>query len=400
MLFKYTAVNNVGAEKRGTIDAVSQDTAISALQRRGLIVVSVLDADKKSLFEQDISFFEHVSNREVVMLSRQIATLFDAQVSAMQAFGMLAAEIENPLLGRKLEEVTSDIQGGMTISDALSRHPSIFSNFYVNMVHSGEESGKLSDVFLYLADYMERSYELSSKARSALIYPAFIIVVFFAVMILLLTMVIPKLSEIIADSGQDVPVYTKVVIGISNFLVDYGLLIFLIVGAAIFVVWYLERLNILHIGGSKLDLPIFGPLYKKLYLSRIADNMYTMLSSGVPIVKAIEVTADVVDDRTYSKILYGSTELIKSGSPMSEALDGHDEIPRIMILMLRVGEETGELSSILKVMAKFYRREVEDAIEGVISLIEPALVVALGLGVGVVLASVLMPIYNIAGSIA
>jgi type IV pilus assembly protein PilC len=400
MKFKYTAVNNVGVEKRGTIEAVSQDTAISALQRRGLIVVSVVDAEKKSLFEQDISFLEHVSVREVVMLSRQIATLFDAQVSALQAFGMLANEVENPLLARKLEEVTSDIQGGMTISDALSRHPSVFSNFYVNMVRSGEESGKLSDVFVYLADYMERSYELTTKARSALIYPAFIIVVFFGVMIMLLTLVIPKLSQIIEDSGQDVPVYTQVVIGISNFLVDYGLVMFLVGAGAIFITWYLEKLNIIHIGGSKLDLPIFGNLYKKLYLSRMADNMYTMLSSGVPIVKAVEVTADVVDDKTYSKILYGSTELIKAGSPMSEALDGHSEIPRIMVLMLRVGEETGELSSILQVMAKFYRREVEDAIEGVISLIEPALVVALGLGVGIVLASVLMPIYNIAGSIS
>jgi type IV pilus assembly protein PilC len=399
MLFKYTAVNNVGAEKRGTIEAVSQDAAIVALQRRGLIVVSVIDAEKRSIFEQDITLFEHVSTRDVVMLSRQIATLFDAQVSALQAFGMLASEIENPLLGKKLEEVTSDIQGGMTISDALSKHPSVFSNFYVNMVRSGEESGKLSDTFVYLADYMERTYELQKKAQGALIYPVFVIVVFFAVMIMLLTFVIPNIAQIIKDGGQEVPIYTKIVIGASDFLVNYGIAIFLLMFIGIFSTWYLNRLNIIHLEGSKLNLPIFGNLYKKLYLSRIADNLYTMLSSGVPVVKAVEVTADVVNDKTYAKILYGSTELIKSGSPLSEALEGHPEVPQILILMLRVGEETGELSSILNVMAKFYRREVEDAIEGVISLIEPALVVALGLGVGVVLASVLLPIYNIAGSI-
>ena len=400
MLFNYTAVNNVGAEKKGTIDAVSQDSAITALQRRGLIVVSVLGEQKKSIFEKDFSFFEKVKTRDVVILSRQIATMFDAQVSALQTFSMLAAEVENHLLSEKLEEIANDIQSGMTISDALSKHPLVFSNFYVNMVRSGEESGKLSDVFMYLADYMDRSYELTSKARSALIYPVFVIFVFILVMILMLTMVIPKLGDIIKESGQEVPIYTKVVIGLSDFLVNYGVFVFFIFMGIVSFLWYLERTGALHLSDAKLDMPVVGNLYRKLYLSRIADNMYTMLSSGVSVVKAVEVTADVVDNKRYAKILFGSTELIKSGSTISEAFEGHEEIPRIMILMIKVGEETGELSSILKVMAKFYQREVEDAIDGVISLIEPAMIVGLGLGVGIVLASVLMPIYDVAGSIS
>ncbi len=400
MLFDYTAVNNVGAEKRGSIEAVSKDAAITALQRRGLIVVSVADVSKSSIFEKDLAFFERIKTRDVVVLSRQIATLFDAQVSALQTFSMLAAEVENPLLARKLEEIASDVQGGMTISDAMSKHPAAFSNFYVNMVRSGEESGKLSEVFMYLADHMERNYELTAKARSALIYPAFVVVVFIAVMILLMTVVVPKLSDIIASSGQDTPFYTQIVMAISNFLVNYGVVVFVLFAITTIVVWYLERTGVTHIYDIKLKVPFLGKMFQKLYLSRISDNLFTMLSSGVPIVKALEVTADVVDDKTYAKILYGSTELVKSGSPVSEALEGHPEIPHIMILMLRVGEETGELSSILKVMSRFYRREVENAIDGIISLIEPAMIVALGLGVGVVLASVLMPIYNIAGSVS
>ncbi len=400
MLFNYTAVNNVGAEKKGTIEAVSQDAAITALQRRGLIVVSVLEEEKKTIFEKDFSLFNRVKVRDVVILSRQIATMFDAQVSALQTFSMLASETENSLLSQKLEEIANDIQSGMTISDALSKHPRVFSNFYVNMVHSGEEAGKLSDVFMYLADYLDRSYELTSKARSALIYPVFVIFVFVGVMWLLLTMVIPKLSEIIEQSGQDVPMYTKMVISVSDFLVNYGTFVVFIVAALASLAWYFEHTGALKLSDAKLDLPIIGNLYRKLYLSRIADNMYTMLSSGVSVVKAVEVTADVVDNKRYAKILFGSTELIKSGSTVSEALEGHEEIPRIMILMIKVGEETGELSSILKVMAKFYRREVEDAIDGVISLIEPAMIVALGLGVGIVVASVLLPIYDVAGSMS
>lgn len=401
MLFDYTAVNNVGAEKKGSIDAVSKDAAITALQRRGLIVVSVIDAEKGgSLFSRDITFFEHIKTNDVVILSRQIATLFDAQVSALQAFSMLATEVENPLLAKKLEEIASDVQGGMTISDAMSKHPAAFSNFYVNMVRSGEESGKLSDVFMYLADHMERNYELTTKARSALIYPAFVMFVFVAVMILMMVVVVPKLSSIIESSGQDTPLYTKVVMFISNFMVEYGvfLFIFFVIGSV--SLWYLERTGVTHVSDLKLKIPFVGKMFQKLYLSRISDNLYTMLSSGVPVVKALEVTADVVDDKTYAKILFGSTELVKSGSPLSEALEGHPEVPHIMIVMLRVGEETGELSSILKVMSRFYRREVENAIDGIISLIEPAMIVGLGLGVGIVLASVLMPIYNIAGSVS
>lgn len=400
MLFNYTAVNNVGAEKNGTVDAVSKDAAITALQRRGLIVVSVTEVKKRSFFEKDISLFERVTTRDIVAVSRQIATMFDAQVSALQTFSMLAAETDNRLLGQKLEEIASDIQGGMTISDALSKHPRVFSNFYVNMVRSGEESGKLSDVFMYLADYLDRSYELTSKARGALVYPIFVLVVFVVVMWLLLTIVIPKLGDIITSSGQDVPFYTRAVVSASNFLVDYGFFIIFVLAVSSALVWYFERTGTLHISDTKLDLPVVGNLYRKLYLSRIADNMYTMLSSGVSVVKAMEVTADVVDNKRYAKILFGSTELVKSGSTVSEAFEGHDEIPRIMILMIKVGEETGELSSILQVMAKFYRREVENAIDSIIGLIEPAMIVALGLGVGVVLASVLLPIYDIAGSIS
>ena len=397
MLFSYSAVTKTGGEKNGTIEAASEDAAISSLQRRELIVVSVLPVAEKSFWEADISFFENVSTKDVVVMSRQIATLFDAQVSALKTFSMLAGETENPLLSRKLDEIASDIQGGITISDALSKHPSVFSNFYVNMVRSGEESGKLSEVFMYLADYLDRSYELASKARSALMYPIFVIGVFIIVMVLLLTLVVPKLKDVLEDSGQEVPAYTKAVLNTSDFLVNYGIFALFALAIIVTALWYLSKIGTISLSNAKMSMPFLGNLYRKLYLSRISDNLYTMLSSGVPMVKALEVTADVVDNKMYEKILRDSTELVKSGSPISEALADYDGIPRIMVLMMKVGEETGELSSILKVLAKFYQREVENAIDGLISLIEPAMIVALGVGVGFVLASVLIPIYNIAG---
>jgi len=193
MLFTYHAIDADGRERDGTIEAPSHEVAVSALQRRNLIISKIESAEKRSILEFNIPFFNRVSNKEIVILSRQIATLFEAQVSALRVFRLLAAEVDNRQLATVLSSVGDDLQGGSPISTALSRHPKVFSVFYVNMVHAGEESGKLSETFVYLADYLDRSYDVVSKAENALIYPVFVIAVFFGVMALMLTLVIPKI---------------------------------------------------------------------------------------------------------------------------------------------------------------------------------------------------------------
>ncbi|MHB8913601.1 MAG: type II secretion system F family protein, partial [Minisyncoccota bacterium] len=222
MLFSYHAIDQDAHEREGTIEAPSRDIAISALQRRNLIISSIESAEKHSLFEFNLPFFHRVSNKDIVILSRQIATLFEAQVSALRVFRLLAAEVENKHLATVLSTVGDDLQGGTPISKALARHPKVFSTFYVNMVRAGEESGKLSETFVYLADYLDRSYDIVSKVENALIYPAFVVAVFFGVMALMLTLVIPKISAVLVDSGQPIPLYTAVIINFSNFLVQYG----------------------------------------------------------------------------------------------------------------------------------------------------------------------------------
>ncbi|GMQ95244.1 MAG: type II secretion system F family protein [Patescibacteria group bacterium] len=399
MLFNYKAITKSGEERTGSVDAPTEDVAISSLQKRDLVIVSITTGEKTSIFEMDIGFLTKVSNKEVVILSRQIATLFEANVPALRAFKLLAAESENPLLRRKLSEVADDIQSGMPISDALYKHPDIFSDFYVNMVRSGEESGKLSETFLYLADYLDRSYALTSQIKNALVYPAFVVSIFVLVMIGLFTFIIPKIADILTGSGQELPIYTKVIIGISDFLVNYGLFTLVVAIIAGFGFWKYRRAQAASLSRLALAIPIFGNLFQKLYLARISDNMYTMLTSGISMVRAVEITATVVGSETYRKILEEAAEGIKAGEPMSEALGGHEEIPNMMLQMIRVGEETGELGNILKKIAAFYRREVNTAVETLISLIEPTMIVLLGLGVGVVLAAVLLPIYNLAGGI-
>jgi len=399
MLYNYKALTKSGEERTGAIDAINEDVAISSLQRRGLIVVSIRSYEGGSFFERDIQLFSGVSTKEIVMLSRQMATLFDAQVSALRVFRLLGGESENTTLRRILGEVADDIQSGMAISQALNKHPRVFSSFYVNMVRAGEESGKLNDVFLYLADYLDRNYQLLSKTRSALVYPAFVIFVFIAVMILMLTLVIPKLSAILLESGQEIPFYTKIVIGVSDFLVNYGIFVAILIVVGFTALWYYNRNGIISLARYKFKIPLFGKLFKQLYLSRVADNMHTMLSSGIPMVRSVEITGDVVGDVTYKEILTEVGQDIKTGSPFSVALEKHEQFPRIVVQMVRVGEETGELAGILKRLATFYRREVDTTVDTMVSLIEPAMIVLLGLGVGTVLAAVLMPIYGIAGSI-
>jgi len=342
-----------------------------------------------------------VSNKDVVILSRQIATLFEAQVSALRVFRLLASEVESKQLATVLSTVGDDLQGGNSISKALARHPKVFSTFYVNMVHAGEESGKLSETFVYLADYLDRTYEIVSKAENALIYPAFVVAVFFGVMGLMLTLVIPKISAVLIDSGQPIPFYTGIIIGFSSFLVNYGFFLLIALIAAGIYVWQLGKTESgkLLIDRVKLSVPYVGNLYTKLYLARIADNFATMLLSGISVVEAIDITSSVVGNAAYEEILSAVALDVKGGSPISSALDKHPEIPGIMVAMTKVGEETGELGKILATLAKFYNREVTNAVDTLVGLIEPIMIVMLGVGVGILLTAVLMPIYNLAGSI-
>jgi type IV pilus assembly protein PilC len=400
MLFNYTALENNGKHVDGSIEAVSIDVAIGSLQKRGLIVAQIEPAEKESWFSR-YSFANRVSNKDVVMLSRQMATLFEAQVSALKIFTLLSSEVENPSLRKSLDQIVADLQGGSPISKALSRHPHIFSEFYVNMVKSGEETGKLNETFTYLADHLDRNYEVISKAKNALIYPAFVITVFLAVMVLMFTVIIPKISLIILESGQEVPIYTRVVFGLSSFLINYGIfLLAALVVLAYFLIRFLRtpagKVAMAHF---KLEIPILGTLYRKLYLSVIADSMNTMILSGIPMVKAIEVTANVVDNDIYKGVLNDTLASVKGGSSLSQSLSRHpEEIPNMLAQMIRVGEETGELGSIFRTMARFYQRDVINTVDTIVGLIEPVMIVALGLGVGILLASVLIPIYEIANS--
>ena len=281
-VYTYTALDQEGNKREGSIDAMNMDVAIAALQRRGLIISQIDEpVEKRKGLATNIAFFSGVKNSDIVMLSRQITTLFEAQVSALRAFRLLAAEARTPALGEKLTEIANDIQSGSPISTALSKQSDMFSPFYVNMVRAGEESGKLDETFAFLADYMDRNYEITQKAKNALIYPAFIFSTFIIVMGLMLTFIIPNLAEMLDGVGQEIPIYTKIVIGLSEFLRQYVLLILIaLVAGGIFMYRYGKTPpGRAMLSRARLELPVIGDIYQKIYLSRVSDNLSTMLKS-------------------------------------------------------------------------------------------------------------------------
>ncbi len=407
MLYKYQAKDENGDIHEGTVEATTLDAAMLAIKRKGY-TISKIDLvqesgfiDKvKDNFGIEISLFNSVPAKDLVILSRQVATLFEAQVSPLRIFQLLKDETQNPILRETLESITYDLQGGSSISRALAQHPNVFSLFYVNLVKSGEEIGSLDKTFSYLADHLDRSYELTSRAKNALMYPIFVIVIFIAVMALMLTMVIPSIAQVLISGGQELPIYTRIIIGVSDFMVTYVGIIFMVLSLGGLALWKFVQTEPGKrvIDEIKLQIPYISTLNEKLYLTRMCDSMSTMLSGGVAMVQAIDVTAEIVDNVIYREILEQVSKEVRSGRSFADAISQYNEIPGVLSQMAKVGEETGALPSILETLSKFYRREVFNAVDTLIGLIEPLMILLLGLGVGTLLASVLLPIYNMTAS--
>lgn len=396
--FEYKARTKTGEIRSGIIETSSQEAALDALHRNELTVIAIRATAEKSLFE--INFGGRVKQKDVVILSRQLATLFEAQIPVIQALRTLASDASKPKLRLALTAMIDDVNGGLALSQALAKHPEIFSSFYVNLVRAAEESGKLREVFLYLADYLERSYYLTTKARNAMIYPAFVFSTFIIVMVLMLTVIMPRLTAIFEQSNVPIPFYTKAIIGLSLFLRQWGvvLLVALIGGAIAAWRWAgtPEGKKVVH--RLQLRIPVFGELYQKLYMTRFADNLRTLIVGGIPIIRALTITSDVVGNVIFQEVIQNAVESVKGGNTISAALERSPEVPVLVTQMIRIGESSGRLDFILGSIARFYQKEVDSLVENLVSLIEPIMIVFLGVGVGVLVASVLVPIYNLIGS--
>ncbi len=399
--YEYTVRDKQGVLQSGIVEGSSQETVLNILQRRGYTVLSLIEKKKAGAFTIPLSvLFGHVSLKDIVLLSRQLSTLFDAQVPVIEAFRTLAEEIKKPELKEALNQILTDVSGGLSLSQAFAKHPRLFSSFYINLIRSGEESGKLQEVFSYLADYVERNYYLTMKARNAMIYPAFILFAFILVIILMLIVVIPGLLEIFEETGQELPIYTRALLYVSTFLRHYGIILAVFIAICLVFLFRWKRTpdGALFFDRLMIHSPIIGTLYRKLYVARLADNLQILIASGIPILRAIEVTKDVVGNLVFARALEAAHKEVRGGGTISSAFRGTPEIPMLVTQMVRIGEATGRLDFILEKIAKFYRQEVDSTVDNLVSLIEPVLIMVLGAGIGLLLISVLMPLYNLVGS--
>ena len=398
-IFEYRARTKEGEARSGVIETTSRESALDTLHKNNLIVVSIAEKAPPSVFEFKLG--GGVKQKDIVLFSRQLSTLFEAQIPIVHALRTLASETTKPKFRKAITEIMNDVTGGMALSQAMGKHINIFSAFYVNLIRAGEESGKLQEVFAYLADYLERSYYLTVKARNAMIYPAFVMGTFIAVFTLMLVVVIPKLTSIFKETGQAVPFYTQVVIGVSDVLRNYGF--FILAGIILGVIglwrWGQTKDGKYFFHNFQISVPFFGGLYTKLYITRLTDNLRTLIISGIPLIRALSITGDVVGNVVYQEAIQKAIESVKAGGTISGAFEKSPKIPFMVTQMIKVGETSGRLDFILQNITKFYQREVDSLLENLVSLIEPALIIVLGLGVGLLVAAVLVPLYNLVGGL-
>jgi len=396
-IFKYQAKDAAGKTKRGKIVSLSENEVILKLRKKELdnIVVKDVTNTRWSKFLRIIS---PIKNKDLVIFSRQFSIMIAANLPIMESLVILIDQTSNLTLKNLISDIAFEVDGGSFLSDAFSKRPKVFSNFFVNIVRSGENSGKLDDVLNYLADEMEKRYDIVSKIRGAMIYPCFIVTALIGVGVVLMVYVIPNLTSILTETNATLPLSTRLVIGVSDFLKKYLILIIIVLaGVGVAGYFYLKTYN----GRRRLDiiklrLPIFGSLFKYIYLMHFSRSLSTLLKGGVAITRSLEIVAEVVGNTIYRELILETLESINDGNPLATVFEASDYIPKMVPQMIAVGERTGKVDAVLDRISSFYTRESSNMLDNLSKLMEPLIMVIMGIGVGIMVAAVLMPMYNLA----
>jgi type IV pilus assembly protein PilC len=394
--FNYQARTKTGEIQSGVVEASGREAALEVLKTHGLYATALEEA-ALPIYARRLKIFERVTRKDIVIFSRQLAIMFKSRVPLVETFRTLAEQTKNSNFREKILKSAEEIEGGTPLSKALALHPKLFSTFYISMVKSGEASGKLVDVFLYLADYLEREHHFRGKLRGAMLYPLFILVVFITVLSIIVTFVIPQLGEFLLESGQELPLLTRMVIKASDFARSRGWILLLILFAIVVLIYRIVKTKKgkEFFDENLLKVPLLGPFLKKLYLARFALNLSTLISGGLPIAQSLQITGEVVGNETYKKIILETRDEIRKGEKMSSVLKKYPKtVSPLFCQMVVVGEKTGALESSLKNVVDFYQKDVDRSLDDFIKLLEPLLIIFLGLIVGGLMAAVLIPIYS------
>lgn len=401
MKFKFKAKTKTGEENSGIVDAASRDAAAAILQKNELFPVRIEEIKESAAAKAFNKYYDRVTDKDLVVFFRQLAVLIEARVPIVTSLVAISEQTSGSFLRVVLAEVVRDIEDGIPFSDALAKHKDVFSNLSINIIKAGEASGNLRKSIEYVADNIERNYELTSKVRSAMVYPSIVLFVFFIIGFLVITIVIPKLTVMIKDLQADVPWYTQLIINIGDFMAAYWwAVLFILVGIVAGITYYLNTVDGKREWDQiKLKLPVIGVMFRYVYITRFSENLGVLLAGGIPIIKALTIVSAVIGNSVYEELFLRAAENVRRGENVSDVLRKSPLIPPMVSHMIKIGEDSGQVDSVLGHITKFYAQEVEVMAKNLSTLIEPVLMIIIGIGVGFMAIGVLMPIYNIAGQI-
>lgn len=401
MKFRYNARTKLGELQTGFIESANRDVAVNILTGHELFILSLEEESAEGWYQRLVNLLNRVKSADLMIFTRQFATLLESKISLADSLKNIYKQTRNQILKEVISDINSDVDSGLSLSQALERHPNIFSNFYVSMVRSAEVTGRLEEVIGFMADYIEKEVGLLSRVRNALIYPILVLALVGVVIGIMVGFVFPQLEPIFAESNVALPVITQILLGGGHFVADWwlALLVILAIFSAVLIDYFQTKEGKIVLDEIQVRLPFIGDLYKKLYVARFAEAARVLIRGGIPIAQALEISGHTIGSIIYRDALHEVAESVRSGQLMSQALAEHENyFPPLVSQMVAVGESTGKLEALLARISVFYTREVDETVSNLVELIQPALMVIIGVLVGGLFAAVLLPIYNLAQS--
>ena len=394
--FEYLATDKAHKKVKGQVEALNQVQATQILRNKGLFIISM---DKIEVMPQWMKMFKgftKIKRDDVVHFTRQLATMIKAGLPLTTALSILKYQ-SNLSLSKVVDEVLRDVEGGGSFYKALSKHKSIFSPVYLSLIRSGEAAGVLEKVLLRLATNLEKEAEFRSKTKNALIYPAIITVAMIAVAVVMMVFVVPKLTSLYDEFGAELPVMTRALIGLSNFMVrTWYLQIFLLIGGIYsFIQWKKTPSGREFIDAKVLKIPVMGKLRTKVILTEITRTLALLVEAGISIIEALEIVSGAADNVIFSKSIKKAAKEVEKGVPLAAAIGQYEHFPPIVPQMIAVGEETGKIDEVLTNVSGYFETEAEQAVKGLTTAIEPLMMILLGVGVAFLVIAIILPIYNL-----
>jgi len=398
MKFKYQAKTREGEMQTGFVEGDSRETAVNILTGHNLFILSLEEAERYHWYDRIVSYFYRVKSEDMVVMSRQLAILLQARLPLDRALAILETQTTNMALKQALGEVAQDIEAGLTFYQSLEKQKHIFSEFFVSMIRSAEVTGNLDEVSGFLADYIEREDTLATKAKSALIYPGIIVLLFVAVVFLMITVVFPQIQPIFEQSGIELPFFSQLLIDAGTFVSRWWFVIAIVFSVLIAMVidYFKTKEGRGILDEYKLRLPIVKKFFVPITLARFSNAAGMLIKGGVPIAQAMEIVGETVDNLAYRDIFHEIAEAVRQGQSLSQAFAKYEDyFPPMVSQMVAVGEKTGRLNEILDKISVFYMRSADSIMSNMVDIIQPVLMIVIGVLVALLFASILLPLYKL-----